>query len=128
MSPFHKICLAHATVLAMTCHGTLHAWQQLLCAANLSEPARHGGAETNGRATGVGARPCTSCQNHVVCIYSTGLCLRQHHIGGCASLDHCCACLQNLAGLLITEQLGRWEELELAQSLQRLSVMECVPA
>ena len=46
-------------------------------------------------------------QNHVVCIYSTGLCLRQHHIGGCASLDHCCACLQNLAGLLITEQLGR---------------------
>ena len=38
----------------------------------------------------------------------------------CACLICCCAALQNLAGLLDAEQLGRWEELELAQSLQRM--------
>ena len=39
---------------------------------------------------------------------------------GCASLFSRCTAMQNLAGLLGAEQLGRWEELELAQSLQRM--------
>ena len=93
----------------------------------LQSPLGHAGAETTGRAM-AGADAAQGVRS-VMIAYTAGtfLCAGRCN-GGCACHIHCCALLQNLAGLLDIEQLGRWEELELAQSLQKMPDVVVLPA